>query len=621
MTAYGQSITPKWYQDTAPKQLTKYEFVQMLARALRAVGMLPIRQYWPVRRATSETPVYGRIDIDSIDLSTLPSTLWATTGHSWDHGLYFFDYPTSDTYVINNVSYRPGLAIVALESVQGTVGNLLGELVALVPFRRRADRIVMNDFVTAPRLAFPSTAGQNNFGFGLASDTKTRASATYMSGMDGGLIDLWNWKPTPTAGDGNHTALLSVKNFHLIMGKGGLLVQLGTGTGRLDSNDLMNIGFYFGGARVPNRARVSGLDPNLNRIDPLVMVPHLDVTVGADLLRREASATITNLVMTGTHPTAWALGIQHDLLVNVTLPTFMRLYNIENIERPFYPLYDIDTKGSPRLVSSVGAHILNRIVYMTFNSYLTSTYYGPIDPNLRIEPVPPWEDAWTFPSWRVADRGAPNGEFEDPVTTTNWWLYYVQNMNCMFAVEIEGMTKLAVLPTYAAPAQISDTLYSLASGFGAVTGATVQSVLLTGATNWVATTSTDEATLVTGTTSIQAALQFNVPVSADPISTCYRFSFQAYNKAPSGSGFSTNSAALFVEFSVDGGTTWLTAITTIQNAGPTTGDPAFNYATYVQDIEKNRTTDEIIFRFRFNRTGGSGTSTVAVKDVRIQRLQ
>ncbi|MBA3845414.1 MAG: hypothetical protein H0X45_02090 [Planctomycetes bacterium] len=634
MTAYGQAITTKWYRETDPKQMTKYDFAQKLIKALRAVGMVPIRQYWPTfgcgtRIVASVAGVVTvpanlnyRVDLDSMDVTTLPSQ-FATPNVSnvFDDGFYLFDYPTTETFAINGVLYRPCIVVVAMHVVTGSNSADNGTTIQIRHCRRRADRVLLSDVMTLAKSNFPgASSGQNNFGFGNSTDGND-ATSNFGAGRRGaGVANFWNWKPNTVIGDASHQGLLSVKNFHVVLSKTGLLIQVGNGTTRFDSNNILNCGFYFGGARVPGRARVPAQDDNLNLIDPVVFVPHGE-TEQSSLYFYETSLGIgsgtTSATMSGTHPLAWALGCQHGLLFSDTLSVVLRLYNIENLQRPFYPFYDIDTKGSPRQVDAVGSHVLNRVVYMTFNSYGTNTYFGPIDTSLRIEPVPAWEDIWTFPWWRVADRSAPEGEYVDPSTGINWWLYYTQNMNCMFAAEVEGITKLAVLPTYAAPAFVSETLYSLASGFGGVVGATVTMVQHTGAAPWVATPATDEATRTTNTTSEDTSLTFVVPGNTgDSVETCYQLSYQMFNRATA----SGQTVPLTVQVSRDGGTNWIVLVTHA-SAGNDTGNAAYNYATYTLPLPKDQTVNDFRFRFRVARNGGTGTATTGVKDVRVQKLQ
>lgn len=525
MTSYGQSVAPKFFSDSSAKQFTKMQFLCYLHKALLTVGMKAIRSLMPVGvpdpALVSDIPVSG----------------------SRDDLYWLYDFPTTETFTINNILYRPCLAVVA-QTLAGytSVTNYNGEMLTVVLCARRADRVVFSDIINYSY--YLRNAAQRGFG--------TSGTAAIGSFAEGTFIALAPWRWCTTFIDAYHIQLLSVKNVEVVMTKAGLLIQVGTGTTKTDNNNLLNCLVCFGGARIPGLGRIPAQDLNLNRINPTLMLA-FNAGYNSPYPYLQGGITLTGLSMTGLRLTSQILGMQHDL--NYTLdPVLAQCFNLENIQRPLFPLCGSDTKTSPRMVNSQGANVLNRMAYVSWNDSVTpSVYYGPKDSSLRVEPVPTWADVWTAEGFRYGDRTTPKGDFTDPTSGILWHLFLCPVIPMMCAVNIQGVTRY---PAFALPT-ISQTPYVMD-----FTSAGWASALPFGATathtdgRWVATTGSNTVTADAYQASASSIFDLTIPVGAIDPNVSYDLTFDYYNYTSLVGGFVAGYNPLYVQVSVDGGSTW-----------------------------------------------------------------
>lgn len=616
MTAYGQSIAPKWYQETDAKRMSKMGFAHILHRALMQVGMIPLRA------------------INPFDLEKLANAEYPVTTDR-DDLVFHYDFPTSETWSVGGVTYRPVL-IMHIGSVAGqipvNVGEVVGSSILFHLAYRRSDRIQRNDIFNLQRLH----TGMSNFGLGTAGEnTSPTASGTPANGAYGMYLYFSTWKMYEGASDVNRPDYLTVKNIHVILGRGGLSVMVGSGTGKSDCNDIFSFSIVFAGARIPSRGRIAMNDSNLNLTCPVFAMPHQTTVNVTPPAYWSNSHVAEGVSLTAVHPCTWLLGVQHDLKVlygdsaaalAAAAPgaVLAHLYNLENIERPLMPVANGDTKNSPRVVSGApgGAHILQRIAYIPWNAWNNADeYIGIIDAGIRAQPCPGWEDVWTAPNYRFGDLTAPYGEYVDPVTSTNWFLFRASGVGMMVATQVEGITKYAKsdLGYFSAETLTQTDYYNLNGGFTWVNPSPHDAVALNnggGSTLWIPTASTDEALLTSPADGDYGTFEF----TAEPytIGAAVRFTLQMELKWNSVSAQSGNNP-MIIQWSPDNGTTW-TTLQSINNVGTTGGNWQNYTATAEFDIHPG--TIDGKFRFRVQTqftTGTGGTKTGGIRAIRLRQ--
>lgn len=618
MTAYGQSIPPRWYKDVTAKSMTKMGFAHVIHKALMQVGMIPIRQWNPF---DLELPANAEYNPGTSNRSDL---------------IWYYDYPTSETFLHNGIAYRPVLCMVVHTYNDGSatapVNNNSGSFFRFEHGYRRADRLLRDDFTNYVRLH----ATTSNYGVGIVSSAMSVGSdLSYADSCGlGAYYQFSTWKVHAASADANRTAMLGVKNLHVILGKGGLTVQVGTGVGKTDSNDIFSFTVVFGGARIPGRARVPISDPNLNLINPTFMLPHRVATFTGGSTANYWADTLSyeDVVLTGQRPVSWALGVQHGLKVAygtqagyTTRPGAVRLeiFNLENSERALFPSVRSDTVNSPRSHPSGAAHILQPLVYTQSFLKTTSEYFQEQDFNVRNQIAPTWFDCWMAPKFRFGDRSAPYGEFVDPVTGTNWFLFRAEGVNHMFATEVEGITKYEMFNISLTFNLVDDDYFNLNAGFTFTAGNPQQAVASQTAgtalaQNWTPTAATDEATVIHNASTGAATLTWVVePYTAATADT--QFMLQLELRWFSATAQTANQNSLFIEYSDDDGTNWIT-LQTIFN----TGTSVVPYNSYTQTAELPITPGSIDGKIRFrirtvhtNATGGNRTA--AIRNVHIKQ--
>lgn len=611
MSDYGQSIPPKWFRDTSPKQFTKSAFAAYLHRALVTAGMKEIASVSPG-------------DWDANDPSQDQHALLSGATYMW-----FYDFPTSETFTFGGNTYRPmfAMACPCYENGSPSASGVMGEAISVQLLYRRSDRLDVTDF----RGFNSDILNSTNYGFGAPG-----AGISLFGGQDGAFRYLPKWVPyTGYTGSVYMTQLQGVQNFHVFLGKGGLLIQVGTGTDKTDNNDLLSFLVLFGGARVPGRARIPNQDINLNRINPTLALPLGSVTDGR-YFSTGLSWTFGTLV--GNRPSSYVLGMQHDLKFTGQ-PVLVQMANLENIERPLLPVADIDTKSSPRTLQVGGAHVLVRLEYITWlRAGTTTDFYGPLDPTIRAEPVPSMFDVWTAPGFRVTGRTASIGLYLDPTPASpgpagiHWFLFRAAGVNTIYAVDAEGVTQLTA---FSLPSVSLLTTYHLdlaPGGFsGPFTPSTVMAnVLEQGGANWVPTASTDEATL-DWNNSNTTSLKFVVSLGALEADKLYKITFELFNKCDAARTAGSASDPVLVDFSADG-TSWQPAgnpvyvqgVNRFENTGTNNALPYYAYTTVPPlKVAQVPADGKLYVRFRSTFTNGNDATMrhVGVRNIRVLQYQ
>lgn len=615
MTEYGQSIPPRWYRDVTPRQCTKVNMAWHVHRALLQVGMLPIRSWNPF---DLELPQYEEFN----------------PGSARSDLVWYYDLPTNETFEIGGIPYRPVLCMVLHIASTGS-GVLSTNSESLLRFEyghRRADRLIRDDFSNLVRLHTSSSnygVGAYNSAIGVSADLSYASSSGW-----GAWYQNTTWKTYAGSADANRQTLVAVGNIHVMLTGGGLVVQVGSGMSKTDSNDILSFSLVFGGARIPGRARIPSSDPNLNRINPVFVLPHRVDSLDASAINYWVDTlSYEDFTYLGVRPASWALGVQHDLKIArgtqagyTTRPGAVRLeiFNLENIERPLFPSPKAATQNSPRTYNGSAAHILQPMVYSQSRLKTDSTdFYQVQNFDIRSQMAPAWEDIWYCPKYRFADRTAPYGEYVDPVTNTNWFLFRASGINSMLAIDVEGVAKFSSFDI-STIFNLQDTdYYNLNGGFTWTAGnpeaATASQTAGSGITQaWTPTASVDEATCIMTTTG-SSTWSFNI---TDPVyletDTSYTIQLEIRWYSVSAQG-NTTSNPMYLEYSSDNGSTWV-IVQTIFN----TGNAALPYNAYTMTPELPiwPSHDDARIRFRIRcaydlSTGGNRTA--AIRSLRVRR--
>lgn len=401
MTEFGQNnpAVPNIYWNQSFFAFTKTGFVSHMCRALKTVGMVPLTYWWP----------YDALDPANAEIVRTPDS------NNFSTDIFAFDFPDSSTFTINDnagtpTTWRPFICVVAYYgnfTSSVTASNQQNEYVRIESGIRSSGALSLND----SRGRWRQFTANNN-GWGRHSDISTVSGAGGLGDLSRGMfIQKIDWKPYASYAGAGDVNTLGVKNIFVYLGKAGLFIYVGTGSTRGEFGSLMAAGFAFGGARLPGRALA--VDPNLNRINPIVNLAMLE--------------TETEMNVVNTSWRAVIQGIQHDQVSTFGTANndwaWADVWNLENAEIPFYPSRRVNTVPSPRRLSSgQGAHILGRPVIMPKELFSNSAIlFGPLIPQASSSDTrPTFAEVFTCPGLRFTDTTAPLGDYQEPETLENW---------------------------------------------------------------------------------------------------------------------------------------------------------------------------------------------------------
>lgn len=576
MTQFGQNIIPRIYEDNTFRTFSKAGFASHLIRALETVGMIPLRGLWPY---------------DPIANPEFPIAIN-------EEYIFLFDFPDDGgtlTWSVNGTLYRPCFAVAMFH------GN---EDATNFPTRLNTTVLVENCIRLdgAPTLENTYSMGRTRGIAGLAGlgiDTNEYADA-YES-ADGNQIQKEDWLPN-TGSSATNQAVLPVGHWFVYLGPGGLQVYVGSGDTRAAYGDLMASGCLFAGARLPGRAKPITEDGNLGRINPILPTYWIE----------------TNTSSTGSTFWSTSTAAANELYLNTLRPKIHRmqadlkstdeivdswLYNLENVEYPIFPLYQPDTRPSPRAISGGGGgHILGfGVVVPDFREGESTDKYGPVVPELNASEVrPEWEDVFTGEGFRLCDVTAPIGLHTDPNSLLDWFLIPTYNSNQLIGLLHENGTTVSVLDTVVLTAAGSDH-YDLTgvAGWGNVfpTAVTITETG-TASTVWDDASAADEQTFVTANASgVQSyEVQWDILISgSDATDTQYQVVFTANNRddPQGGSSPSEGENDLTFEYLFNG--VWIVPIT-IECAGAnaayvnSAGQLSYSTQSYSSAVPKDTST-------------------------------
>ena len=475
MSAYGQSIPVRIYRSFIRQDLNKNQTFDELAKILVAVGMRPIPnaslfELGTAGRGGTFDPYPTLFVSDSAADSTVR------------YRIYAFDFPTDETFLIDGKPYRPFvyLSTSGGNLTQSTDATSYNRVTLFYGIRPATSKHFTFARVYTFDLFRVNYAGEYDDNWGMTMNT---GPSSYGSGqMEGAHVKRTGWIHYSGENLANHVNLLTVNHWFAYLGPAGLVVALGTATSNDDQDkstlfNLMNVGLLFGGARIPNRARMPIADLNLNRIDPIVvMLGHESGGVW-----NGNTPTGGNVDPTYTHYTALT-AVQFDLKINLqsAQAVYARLYNLDNVDLP-YPTSQAPTQilrpiPSPRVVNGNARHVLSRLIYVVRHGCEVGGRdytYCPYDDDYNVE-MNRWEDCFCALSVRFTDNRAPIGLYTDPDTSVPWWLHYWNVKDTGVALLATGATVLNTLPAFALGAPVTYPID--------ITGSTLTQSYLTTAT-------------------------------------------------------------------------------------------------------------------------------------------
>lgn len=433
--SYGQSIPAKVVWDKTVRRVTRAAYCHAMAKALVAAGM----KFLP---CVSE---YDFLDAKNEEGEHDAGGQYAMNA--------FFDFPTSETFTVNAIQYRPLLGMrYSGETHNPNVVNGLGmEAVVFELLVRRADRLDGADFRSYIYFRYSS----NYFGMGGSTEA-------WPAALDGAAFFDASWLASNRLEWASWPTLYAhrprtIGNIFVYLGPGGLTICTGSDPGVSGFSSVHACAFVFYGSRIPGRARNPLNDPNFTRINPVVSLPFR--TTDTEFLTTPGDY----------HRAGFVLGCQYDLQIppqNVD-PIYFYQYNLENVDKAAFSDLYTTVRRSPRVVNGFGRHILAPMVgFPNARRALSTEFYSAV--NLDISTTrasPPWEDFFYAPNMRFTDGTAPIGNYEDPVTLTNWWLVPMTNTDARLAMNVEGAVTLADIPaSFPAVLQTTEQYDGSASG-------------------------------------------------------------------------------------------------------------------------------------------------------------
>lgn len=588
MTEFGQNLIPKIYEDNTFRTFSKAGMLSHIVRALQTVGMVPLTSTWPFDPiATPEFPLQqGQVYV------------------------FAFDYPDDGgtlTFNVNGTLYRPGFAIIVGHGNENATTNP-GRIEKSLIF----DSFIRIDGAVSMDNIFPMSrtrgiTGLAGFGTGISTIT------TVYINQEGGYVTKEDWLPNVGSAAANDQTL-PIGHWFVYLGPGGLFIYAGSGNLRAAFGDIMAGGAMFAGARLPGRARPISEDSNLNRMNPIIpfwSVESNTLATGSSFYSTSATVPLFERIF---RPKVHRM--QSDLKFTEDIVDSW-LFNLENVEYPIFPLYQPDTRPSPRaLLAGGGGHILGVPVHVPDGREDDATdKFSPIVPELNASEVrPKFEDVFSCPGCRFCDVTAPLGLATDPNTNLDWYLFPTYNSGQLLGVLQENGSIVSALSTLTLTPTGSDFYNMVTSGWSSTFPTTVL-VQTTGSnapvTEWVDDPGTDRQIFTvpsaSGTFGYQVEWDIQVAV-ADPADTVYQMSFAAFNRDDPQSG--TNPAegvnALIFEYFFNGA--WVPTVT-IECAGAnqtfvnTAGQVSYFANTYTSFIAKETSQATPRFLVRWNAVG------------------
>ena len=585
MTAFLASQPPKVYENNILTSFSKVAFASHLCRALTTVGMVPLVSVWP------------------FDIIANPE--FATAD-----GIYVFpfDYPDSSTFRVGTTLYRPCINVVLYVSPAGAALDT-ASILAIDDAIRLDGAVSIPNIITKPQARGRTTA------YGLTTES---ATTIFPSGAGQYAIKS-DWLVHVGHGSGTDINPIAVGHWFVYLGPGGLFVYVGSGSSRSQFGDIMAVGWFSLGARIPGRARPVLEDSNLNRINPIVPFQMSDQGTSSDVWNTNSASEFFRVLRTKIHRMQFNLKVANTNAGSPTTdssPAIVEAYllNLENLEYPIFPSYLPNTVPSPRQISTGGGgHILGRPVLVPDGLESDPTQlFGPVVPELNASEVRPmFEDVFTGEGVRFCDVSAPLGVRVDPNTGVDWYLVPTYNTGQLLGLKIEPNSPGTIVDQLDSGTlvQTGDDHYNVTTGgYGASFPTAVLITLTPSSGNFFTAPGGVDSQLIAipaTSTSATHTVDWRIDVSvSDPPDTLYRVQVTIFNRddPQSGTASAENFDPIRVQYSFAGA---FVTVLTIDCAGTNAahvnahGGLSYNPTIYTAGVTKDNTSGipRILLRF------------------------
>lgn len=635
----GENLTPIVYEEQIPQKLTKWGLFLKLLKIFIHLGFEPI----PVLQ--NEQSIY--IPFDQMDEDSFIHRPNDTFGPY----NVFFKFPDEATFTVDGVERRPILMMWAgnySSSAANTIGQTLNFSIGSLPVDPDYHdfRFVTNaDDLGACYFSMGHAQGFTTLGEGMGR-VSNESYASVIGNAGGAVVghtgdptgSFWiNQKFGTRMANRNQDRYLTVRNIQVVLSKAGLLVQVGSGTRKLDNNDYINFLVAFGPYRIPGRHRPPSADPDLDTASTATLFALGDTGIGGDEYFRDNVGN--NYRLLGYSP-----GSQFE---DPVLGTKLALNAVTGY---VYPIDIVDrvqdigiewtklkaSRNSPRAIDGQGSHILVPMVWREFSDIENSnTLFGSSHPEVSItHPFHRWQEMWYFPYWVVSDNINPAGIHPDAASGRDYFFWRDNLTSDIYGIDVEGYgSKIGPLDVDSpALTLIDQTDYDMSSGAIAIAGGSVGSVPVSQVAkdaDWTFTPATDEITR-TGWTSQQENWDLEFDVSADPDGTLYEIVWEAYNRGATGTGYFDYAAypdwnnPIIVQHQPD-----VTGATTYEDgfgghlrcAGTLATAPEYNYSERRTWVARSEINNMLKLRFTCNFINGTGAKEFGIRNIRLRRYQ
>lgn len=671
MAFIGENYTPQVYENFSVRNMSRWEVFHELNKVMLAFGMKRVYPWGgeslrdkPLE-LISDGDVWGPIADDmegSWAIYDFPGDFeFVNEGSSADG---FFPYGSAnDPDPIGGRTWRPCVVLWIAQQRSASNSNAVGTWFGVELINRRvgdlAKLIELRDIDINGGSGYISAGGG---AYGAHMRTRTQEYSTisnqwqgtptesmstvygtssarglgYLCALSSGTFPLFTQNSTYTS---SSSGLIPVRSFRVILSKGGLLIQVGSGTRKSDNNDVLDVLVAFGGRRIPGRGRPAAEDIDRDHTNQAYLLTFTDTGI--------ASHEFHDTSALGYAPRGFMAGARFtdpDPTLGVSLwsgGVGIRTFNFDNIDRvPYATLWFVSaTRLSPRNIGGSGYHVLSRWVYATHSAMANGNVimgtrdlaYSTVDPYYR------WYEIYYCPHLVWADPVAPGGYFTDPASGIEYFFWRCRNTGVIAGIEVEGRgvtitpaTLDAGLPSHTL---IDETSYTVSGGAIDIAGGSVGSVPVTEisrSTGWNINAGADEvryAAWVTQTTVDGWKLEFDV--SGDPEGYGYELVAELENKSasaltgPGNTPYPDSNNLLYgtLEELSTGGEKVACVSGGVRNSG---GDPAERGNSFADSsfwCHRTRDTKTIRFSFSIDYDSGSQTKEVAMRNLRLRRYQ
>jgi hypothetical protein len=625
---FGHTISPRLYRDRREQMMSQYQLFQAIFKGLCAVGMKPIM-----------APTWTKYPYEEIDDSRV-------FGYYSTHGgkvSAYFDFPDTSTFIDDSGNARRPIMCMAIGHIAATNGYSyrVPAYYLVMDLRSRKDGAIVPGGMTQAdvwghvRTMYPA---QTNGWWGDAADaTANQISDAYM---------FRGWRSTPggyttkfTQADQmlhetvTPTNLHTVRNIEVLLSKGGLHIQAGSGTRKFECSNIINQSWLFFNERIPGMGKAPADDADILRTNPVKMVHWYNAQPrgGGDydgfFQQSSGAGYQPRAISPGacyTHPIP-ALVAQYHTSYSCT-------YDMNSMHARFrsYPVSSKIIWDSPRVVDGIARHMLSPLICFPMFS---DNAWGPARLCYRSDAYDPngitpnWEEYYYNRYVCFSDPVAPYGVLEDPESGKDWWFSWCRET--MLAFEVEGL--VTVDHTWAPTHSVLSTV-----DINFVTGAPVASdntpiTVPTKVAPWTFAPG-ENRVYITSTTQNNILMELDINVSGDPAGTKYEIEFECRYRGAAGTGWpSDTTSGRYLGSNIDIGDRTRFFLATDSPAGTALGHgvircagdgatlPDYDWTTHTIPVAVNEATMHLLLYFNLSYFAGSGSKTFEFRNLKLRR--